>query len=255
MRRVVVPFVVLLVCRSALATTLVGPSTAMLDGDRFGFSFEYSRTDADLTFETLGDRVTENFDFDSAFAVFSVAATQWLEFFVRLGAAQAEAADFDGEMNFSWGLGTRLTAFEWNDFTWGGMAQFTNLVSRFNTFEEFLIGDVPTPLETDEELNIVEYDFATGPTWQHDRFTVYGGLLVRYVTGSLDFDAGIADDSFKLDRQWDAGGYVGGGVTLFKAGPSHAGCFSRCDLMAEGRFTGDSTGFTAGLLLPFGGEP
>ena len=255
MQRIVVLLAVVLVCRSVFATTLTGPSTAMLNGERFGLSIEYSQTDVDLPFEADGDEVTEDFDFDSAFAVFSAAATQWLEFFLRLGAAQAEATGFDGDMNFSWGLGTRLTAFEWDDFTWGAMAQFTNLVSRFDTVEEWLIDTVPTPLETDEELNIVEYDFTTGPTWQHDPFTVYGGLLLRYVTGSLDFDAGIVDDSFDIDHQWDAGGYVGAAVTLFKADPSHAGWFSRCDVMAEGRFTGDSTGFTAALLLPFGGEP
>jgi len=239
------------------ATTLAGPSTAMLGGERFGISFEYGQTDIDLPLEIDGDEVTEDFDFDSAFAVFSVAATQWLEFFVRLGAAQAEASGFDGDMNLSWGLGTRLTAFEWNDFTWGAMAQFTNLVSRFDTVEEWLIGEpeVPTLLPTDEELNIVEYDFATGPTWRHDRFTVYGGLLLRYVTGSLDFDAGSVSTSFDVDHQWDAGGYVGGAVTLFKADPSSTGRLSRCDLMAEGRFTDDSTGFSVALLLPFGGEP
>jgi len=254
-RQVAVACIVLLVCSSVFATTLTGPSTAMLDGERFGLSFEYSQADVDLPLDIDGDTVTENFDFDSAFAVFSAAATQWLEFFLRLGAAQADATGFDGEMNFSWGLGARLTAFEWDDFTWGAMAQFTNLVSRFDTTQEWLIDDVPTPLETDEELNIVEYDFATGPTWRHDRIAVYGGLLLRYVTGSWDFDAGIADDSFDVDRQWDVGGYVGATVTLFKPDPSHTRWPSRCDLIGEGRFTDDSTGFTAALLLPFGGEP
>jgi hypothetical protein len=241
-------------CQSVLATTLAGPSTAMLNGERFGLSLEYSQADVDIPFDLAGDN-TENFDFDTTFAVFSAAATSWWEFFLRVGAAQAEATGFDGDMNLSWGLGTRLTAFEWGDFTWGAMAQFTNLVSRFDTVEEWLLDDVPTLLPTDEELNIVEYDFATGPTWRHDRFTAYGGLLLRYVTGSVDFDAGIARDSFDVDRQWDVGGYVGGAVTLFKADPSHVAGLGRCDLMAEGRFTDDSTGFSVALLLPFGGEP
>ena len=130
---------------SVFATTLTGPSTAMLDGERFGMSLEYGQTDVDLPFEIDGDEVTENFDFDTTFAVFSAAATSWWEFFLRLGAAQAEATGFDGDMNFSWGLGTRLTAFEWDDFTWGAMAQFTNLVSRFDTVEEWLIGTMCPP--------------------------------------------------------------------------------------------------------------
>ncbi len=227
----------------------------MLNGERFGVSLEYGQTDLDLPLEDVVGDDTEDFDIDSAFAVFSVAATRWLEFYIRLGAAQAEATGFDGDMNFSWGLGTRLTAFEWGDVTWGAMAQFTNLVSRFDTVEEWLIDSNSTPLPTDEELNIVEYDFATGPTWRHHPFSVYGGLLLRYITGKLDFDAGIASDSLDVDHEWDLGGYVGGAVTLFKAGASDTGGLGRCDLMAEGRFTDDSTGFSVALLLPFGGEP
>jgi hypothetical protein len=251
-RRAATLLIVLLACPCVFATTLMGPSTTLLDGDRFGLSVEYSRTEADVTFDLDPGRATEDFDFDTTYALFSAAATQWWEFFLRLGAAQAEATGFDGDMNFSWGLGTRLTVLDWNDFTWGAMLQFTNIISRFDTMHEFLVGGTPTLLETEEELDFVEYDFATGPTWQHGPLTVYGGLLLRYVTGQLDFDAGRVGDSFNIDRQWDAGGYVGGTLTLFKGRPSW---LSRCDLIGEGRFTGDSSGFSAALLLPFGGEP
>ena len=43
-------------------------------------------------------------------------------------------------------------------------------------------------------------------------------------------------------------------MTLFQIDPARTFWVNRCDLTAEGRFTGDSTGFRVGLLLPFGGE-
>jgi len=256
MQRIVILLAVLVTCPAAFATTLMGPPAAMLNGERFGLSAEYSQTDADIAFEHAGDAIAGDFDFYGGYDVFSAAATRWWEFFLRLGAARADASDFGGDTNLSWGLGTRLTAFEWGDFTWGAMVQFTNIISRFETMEQFLDeGDSVVLLETEEELGVVEYDFATGPAWRHGRFSLYGGLLLRYVTGYVDFDAGVARDKFDIDTRWDVGGYVGGTFSVFMADPSRASCLGRCDLMAEGRFTGDSSGFSVALLLPFGGEP
>ena len=255
MQRVVIAVIILVACPCVSATTLMGPSSAMLNGDRFGVAVEYSRTDADITFDLGSDELTEDFDLHTAYATLSAAAARWLEFYIRLGAGQADATDFDGDTNLSWGLGARLTAFEWDDFTWGAMLQFTNVISRFETMEEFLVDDTPTLLETEEELAFVEYAFTTGPTWQHGPLSLYGGLLLRCLTGRLDFDAGQFGDSFDIDSHWDAGGFVGGTLSLFKTDVSNARWLSRVDLTAEGRFTDDSTGFSLALLLPFGGEP
>jgi hypothetical protein len=134
------------------------------------------------------------------------------------------------------------------------MAQFTNLVSRLDIVEEFLVDDTPTLLAAKDELNLAEYVFATGPTWRQGPWSLYGGLLLRYGDGEFEVIAGRLVDQFDVDARWDVGGYVGGQVTLFKTDPSRTSGFSRCDLTVEGRFTGDSTGFSAGLLLPFGGE-
>ena len=250
MQRVVI-ITVLGVCSSALAMAPVGSPTAILEGERFGLSFEYGQADADLVFEDAG---TEDFDWRTSYAVFSMAFTERWDFYLRLGASQAEAAGFDGDWNVSWGLGTRVTAFKWDAFSWGALVQFTNLVSRFETVDEFLIDDTPLLLNTKEELDVMEYVLATGPAWQLDRLTLYGGLLVRCVTGEFTADAGLAGDQFDLDDHWDVGGYVGGRVTLFRSGTPHGCGLARADLTAEGRFTDDSTGWSVGLLLPFGGE-
>jgi len=74
-----------------------------------------------------------------------------------------------------------------------------------------------------------------------------------YVEGEFEIIAGRFGDRFDIDTQWDVGGYVGGTVTLFETDPSQTYGFNRCDLVAEGRFTDDSTGFSVGLVLPFGG--
>jgi hypothetical protein len=235
-----------------LGQTPVGPSTAILDGTRFGLSLEYGQADTDITFEADGG-LTEDFDVQTVFASFSAALTSRWEFFVRLGGSQAEATGFDGDWNFAWGLGTRYTVFQRGPFGWGALVQFTSLVSEFDTVEEFLVDDTPTLLEATDELNLNEYVFATGPTWWQGPLSLYGGLLVRYTEGEFEIIAGRFDDRFDIDSQWDVGGYVGGTVTLFRTDPADTYGFSRCDLVAEGRFTDDSTGFSAGLVLPFGG--
>jgi hypothetical protein len=253
MRRVVVVFAVLFVCRSTFGQAPVGSPTALLDGTRFGASVEYGQADTDITFDVDGDALAEDFDFLTVYAAFSVAATERLDFFLRLGASQAETTGFDGDTNFSWGMGTRFTLLKWHDFSWGALAQFTNLVSRHDTIDEFILEEGPVLLDTEEELNLVEYVFATGPTWRHGPLALYGGLLLRTVTGELEADAGIIQEQFDVDEEWDAGGYVGGCVTLFRSETPETYGISRGILTAEGRFTGDSTGFSIGLLLPFGG--
>ncbi|MBN1509695.1 MAG: hypothetical protein JW955_22805 [Sedimentisphaerales bacterium] len=255
MQRIVILSVILLACSSVFGTTLMGPPAAILGGERFGLSAEYSQTAADIPLEHANGAVSSDFDVPAGYAVFSVAATRWLEFYARLGAARADASDFGGDTNLSWGLGTRLTALEWGDFAWGAMLQFTSMISRFDTMEGFLAeDDSVVPLKTEEELSLVEYDFATGPSWRHDRFCIYGGLLLRYVTGYLDFDATYAWDRFDVDAYLDVGGYLGGTFSLFKSDSPQGAWPSRCDVTVEGRFTGDSNGFSIALLLPFGGE-
>jgi len=252
MRRRVMIFAVLLMCGSAVGQAPVGPSTAVLDGSRFGLSAEYGRTNADIIFDVDG-RDKESVDFQTAFANFSAALTSRWEFFVRLGGSQAEATGFDGRWDVSWGMGTRVTAFQWHAWSWGGLAQFTNLVSRFDTREEFLVNSTPTLRNATDELNLVEYVLATGPTWRQGPLSLYGGLLLRYTDGEFEIIAGRLGDQFDVDARWDVGGYVGVRLTLFQTDPAHTYGFSRCDLTAEGRFTGDSSGFSAGVLLPFGG--
>jgi hypothetical protein len=252
MRRGVVILAVLFACRGSFGATLVGPSTAVLDGESFGVSVEYSQMDADIDFEGVGP--VEDFDFHTGYLGFAAALTHRWDFYVRLGASQGEDDDFDGDTNFSWGTGTRFTVFKWHDVSWGALAQLTNLNSQQDIVDEFLVDDEPVLLEVREELNLVEYLFATGPTWQRGRLALYGGLLVRYVTGELETDAGDFEGQLDVDARWDAGGYVGGRYTLFRARTPTYG-IARGDLTAEGRFTGDSSGFSVGLLLPFGGPP
>ena len=235
-----------------LGQTPVGPSTAVLNGSRFGLSVEYGQADADVVFEVDGG-AQENFDFQTVYAGFSAALTSRWDFFVRLGGSQAEAPGFDGDWNVAWGMGTRVTALQWHAFRWGVLAQFTNLISDFDTVGEFLVDDTPTLLDATDELNLIEYVLATGPTWRQGPLSLYGGLLLRYVDGEFETIAGDFFDRFDIDAQWDVGGYVGGQVTLFETDPARTYGVSRCDLTAEGRFTGDSTGFSVGLLLPFGG--
>jgi hypothetical protein len=227
----------------------VGPSTGVLNGTRVGLFAEYGQADTDVVF--VGG-LKESFDFRTAFAGFAAALTERWDFFIRVGGSQAETIGFDGDWNTAWGLGTRATLLQWNDFGWGALIQFTNLISRQDTVIFPAIPEEP-PVPAEEELNIAEYVIATGPTWRHGPVSLYGGLLVRFAEGEFEIIAGRDIDQFDIDSGWDVGGYVGGQVTLFKTDPWRTYGFSRCDLTADGHFTDDSTGFSVGLLLPFGG--
>ncbi len=250
MRRTGMMLAILLVSVPVLGQAPVGPSTAVLNGARLGLGVDYGQSDIDIAF--AGGGPEETFDVRTIFANFSAALTSRWEFFVRLGGAQIETAGFDGDWNISWGLGTRYTLLKWHDFSWGILAQFTNLLSDFDTTEVFDVNE--GPIRETDELNLHEYVFATGPTWHRGPLSLYGGLLVRGLDGDFEIVAGRFGDQFDIDAQWEVGGYVGGVVTLFKTDPARTFWFNRGDLTAEGRFTGDSTGFSVGLLLPFGGE-
>jgi hypothetical protein len=244
--------VVLLVCGIALGQAPVGPSTAVLEGTRFGVSGEYAWTDADIHFT---DKTKESHDFQTSYAGFAVALTDRWDFFVRLGGSQADDTGFHGDWSVSWGLGTRITALKWHDWSWGVLGQFTNIVSDYDTVALFDVSGTPTALPATEELNLAEYVFATGPTWQHGPLSLYGGLLLRYITGELEAHANSRHVSGQVDvhARVDPGGYLGGRIALFRTDPAQTSGLSRCDLTVEGRFTGDSKGFSVGLLLPFGG--
>jgi hypothetical protein len=107
---------VLLAAGPALGQAPVGPSTAVLNGTRLGLFAEYGQADTDITFK---GGLKESFDFRTAFAGFAAALTDRWDFFVRVGASQAETDGFDGNWNAAWGLGTRATLFKWTDFGWG----------------------------------------------------------------------------------------------------------------------------------------
>jgi hypothetical protein len=252
MRQAVIVLAVLGVCGSVWGQAPVGPSTAVLPGTRFGLSVEYGRADTDVTLNVNGG-LTESFDVQTAFANFAVALTERWDFFLRLGGSQAEADGFDGGWNLAWGFGTRYTVLQRGALGWGALVQVTSLLSDFDTVAVFDVDGVPTPLAITEEIGIVEYALATGPTWQQGPVSVYGGLLLRYTDGDFTITAGRFGERFDVDAQWDVGGYIGGRVTLFESDPARTYGFSRGDLTVEGCFTGDSTGFSAGLLLPFGG--
>lgn len=250
MRRTGFMLAILLVSVPVLGQAPVGPSTAILNGTRFGVAVDYGQADIDLAFAGVGPE--ESFDFQTVFATFSAPLTSRWEFFARVGGAQAETAGFDGGWHISWGLGTRYTVLRWHDFSWGILGQFSNLISDSESLEVFDVNEGPIPAKN--ELNLVEYVFATGPAWRQGPVLLYGGLLVRGVDGDFETSAGRFDNQFDINARWEVGGYVGGVVTLFQKNPAHTLWFSRADLTAEGRFTGDSTAFSAGLLLPFGGE-
>lgn len=152
----VVLMVVAVYSSAALALAPMGPPMATLGEGQFGASVEYGYSDMDLEakgdceFEVHVDKVlieemsgTEETELDIKdlqshwiFGDIGYGVTDNLEAFVRLGAANAEdemggddddgdGIKYSGGYGFAWGFGTKVTLFQDNNISWGGLFQMT----------------------------------------------------------------------------------------------------------------------------------
>jgi hypothetical protein len=102
----------------------------------------------------------------------------------------------DSSFGFAWGLGARATFLQDGDVTWGGLIQVI--------WEKPGNGDIelspepptlPNPLKGDADLDLREIQVAVGPTWQLEKFCVYGGPFLHLVDGTIDVSVSGLDSS------------------------------------------------------------
>ncbi|MCJ7729284.1 MAG: hypothetical protein MUO27_05340, partial [Sedimentisphaerales bacterium] len=143
----VVLMVVALAGSAALALAPMGPPTAGLKTGQFRVGVEYAHSDVDM--ELDGDEldgVTSNMIFGNlGYGIMD----DW-EGFVRLGVANVEVDEFDGDYGFAWGLGTKVTFLKQENLNWGALFQMTWTNSE----------------DEDVELDAYDMQIAVGPTWK-----------------------------------------------------------------------------------------
>jgi hypothetical protein len=116
---------------------------------------------------------------------------------VASGATAGEYSGLDGGLGFAWGLGARATFLEDGDLTWGGLIQvlWENPSDGDVSFSSSGDPFFANPLTGDAEFNLREIQVAVGPTWQLEKFCVYGGPFLHFVEGDVEISvSGI--DSF-----------------------------------------------------------
>jgi len=271
-----VAFMIVGVSGSAvLALSPMGPPKAMLGQDQWSVGIEYANETMDL--EAFG--TDTNIEYDPTYITtrkgkynindlksnivlgrVSYGISDNWDAFLRLGVADAqgdieqtftnapsfEYRGFDGSYGFAWGFGTKVTIWEDEDVSWGGLLQMTWVEP----------GDSDITLKGDSnysgnaEIKFSEVQIAIGPTWRmEDYLSIYGGPFLHYVNGDLDFSGRTVELGSTIDmvstgdieEKSQFGGYVGASLDANE----------RTSYFIECQFTGDAWGIGIGAARKF----
>ena len=263
---------------AVLALSPMGPPKAMLGQDQWAAGIDYANATMDL--EASGTDIIDIVydpelhittrkskcnikDLESNIVLGRVSygiSDNW-DAFLRLGVADAKGdieqtypdgatpekfKGFDGGFGFAWGLGTKVTIWENENITWGGLLQMTWAEPDDGSIS--LSSD--TEFTGDAEIEFWEVQIAAGPTWRiDDSVSIYGGPFLHFVDGDLDIsgETTLLDSRIGLEASGDIeeksqfGGYVGASWEVNEG----TSCFIEC------QFTGDAWGIGLGAAQRF----
>ncbi|MBW8038885.1 MAG: hypothetical protein FVQ85_02670 [Planctomycetes bacterium] len=149
---------------------------------------------------------------------------------MRLGFADVKAEGFDGDGEFAYGFGTKVTLTEKDAISWGGLFQ----MNWFESEDDILGIDV--------NIDAYEIQIAVGPTYEAENMRFYGGPFLHLVDGDVDAEIlGFSLDLFDIEQESEFGGYIGAGFDI--AEDSY--------LNVEFQFTGDAWAVGVGLGKKF----
>jgi len=228
MKTVMIVIMVLALCSPAYALSFMGPATTELAQGQYSLGLDYTYSEMDVELSGYGSSWTEEIETNMLFTNLSYGNTNGWEVFLRLGLANVEADDFDGDNEFAYGLGTKATLGNYSGLDWGVLFQI-GWFEGDDTVTGFLPGyGVVT---ADQEVEAYEIQIALGPTYDGGNYKIYGGPFFHLVDGDYDFDIpGVASGSFDIEEESVFGGYIGTSIEL----PSNS------DIGVEFQFTGDA---------------
>ena len=220
---------------AVLALSPMGPPKAMLGQDRWAVGIDYayetmdleaSGTDKQITYVTgldpdpatprRGKYKIKDLKSNIVLGRVSYGISDNWDAFLRLGVADAECdidqtypdgaqheyKGFDGSFGFAWGLGTKVTIWEDNDVSWGGLLQMTWVEPGDSDISSIL---QPGNLNYSgtAEIEFREVQLAIGPTWRLvDGFCLYGGPFLHFVNGDIDFSGEtVVDSDTRIDME------------------------------------------------------
>ena len=231
---------------AAFALDTMGLPAAGLRQKEFSVGVDYSHSKMDLelsegTFDEyingfydgsgdLESLILKDFKVDRGYLNLGYGITDMIEAFLRVGGSTAKFGDslweggekFDGDMDFSIGLGAKATFYEDDKLKIGGLIQVS--WSQFDgrlrpddwpTFSYSAVDSV--------EVEITEIQIAVGPSYEiEEDVLIYGGPFYHYVDGDLDDiytetyiedgpPQGVITTKYSWAMEEDAsyGGYIG----------------------------------------------
>ncbi len=254
---VVVLTVVALTTSSALALSPMGPPTAGLNkGEwRAGVDYAYSEMDVEWSLSSSTESLIEDIigedivgsgkikDNESHLVMANIGYglnNDW-EVFVRLGGSKIENDDllFDGDMDFAYGFGTKVTWYKQGNLSLGALLQTTCLNSK----EDY------DAVDGEIEIEAWETQIAVGPTYKlSDCLSVYGGPFIYMLDGDIDAKLDGLSGSADVEEDSMFGGYVGAQLDIK---PNKEEVSNGAFLFGEFMFTGDGWGVGTGIGWKF----
>lgn len=244
MKKVAITIVVLM-CSQALGLSFMGPPKAELNQGQYSLGIDYTFSEMDIEASGLGVSWTEEIETNMLFGKYSYGISDGWEGFARLGFANVEADDFDGDNEFAYGFGIKATFAQEGGLTWGGLFQMSWLNSK-DTGTLFLEGHTITGKQ---EFDVYEIQIAVGPTYEIEGLAIYGGPFLHLVNGDYDWSGTVTgpiingSGSFSLDVEEESvfGGYIGISKDLTE----------NSNIGVEFQFTGDAQAIGARYVHRF----
>lgn len=233
-----VVLVVANVCGStALAVAPLGPPTAGLKTGQFraGFDYAWAESDVELSYGGLSVTVKDT-ETNRFLANLGYGITDDWEVYFRLGGANIKQDEFNGDYGFAYGFGTKATFAKDTNLSWGALFQMGWTKSQ-DTYTDttFGLGNI------DMEVDVYDIQIAVGPTYEMQGWRIYGGPMLYFLEGDLDFKAAGVSGSIDIEEESVFGGYIGAEFDLAE----------NYLMYIDGQFTGDSVVIGVGIAWKF----
>ncbi|MHC4692713.1 MAG: hypothetical protein ACYS67_08220 [Planctomycetota bacterium] len=239
-KKIVVVLVAVLCCSApSFGLSFMGPPKAGLEQGQFGVGANFSYSEMDVEVSGYGLSDTADVDTTALLADIGYGVINQVEVFGRVGVSSLEAEDFDGDFEFAYGFGTKVTIAEQDPVTWGALFQIGWLEG-----DDTVTGFIPGYgiVTADQEIDAYEIQIAVGPTYEAENMRVYGGPFLHLVDGDYDADIlGGPDLSFDVEQESEIGGYIGAQFDLAENSAASV----------EFQFTADAWAIAAGVGFGF----
>ena len=234
MRKLLMVLMLFCAAGKAFALNTMGPPAATIDKGQFAAGLGYCWSKVDMEVSALGFTTTvEDQGIETFLANLVFGLHENWELQIDLGASDTEFEQGSQATDFTGGFILRTTFGKKGEVKWGG----TSSVHWY----KIQGGGVYDGIPWTEEDCWSEIQFSVGPTWERDRWCLYGGPFLHFINGEFDGTVGGIDISGDFEEDSIFGGFVGARI----------GLTTNTELGIEYQQTGSAHAFGASILFRF----